>query len=227
MALQSAEVHERLINVDINERKVREKKIERKKQKILEARKSLARTFASFDSDTNTESSVLSVSRANIVSRRKSGIRRKSGMRRSHTSASAHTDDASDDELHDTSLLEAEIKRDQVRSSLYEHEDIDEEDEHIDDGELGKSRLKVANHGVIVSYSSQDLRILSLDGQLLSRLEPSSIIEGVRAYSVSLYQVDYHYVHVYVYLHTHTHTHTHTYIYISIYMCVCLCVCVL
>ena len=76
------------------------------------------------------------------------------------------------------------------------HEDfkknIDEdlyEDDHFDDGELGKTRLKLAHHDAIVSFSSQDLRILSNTGQLVCRLEPSSIIEGVKAYSVSLFQV--------------------------------------
>lgn len=41
---------------------------------------------------------------------------------------------------------------------------------------------------VIATFSSQDLRCFSHKGQLLGRLEPEHIVDGIKAYTVSVYQ---------------------------------------
>eukprot|EP01031_Cornospumella_fuschlensis_P037994 gene37994-46159_t len=56
----------------------------------------------------------------------------------------------------------------------------DAKKEEVDTGKV--------NDRVIATFSSQDLRCFTHKGQLLGRLEPEHIVDGIKAYTVSVYQ---------------------------------------
>merc|ERR1711871_1408708 len=142
----------------------------------------LRKTFESLDNEEDG-SSVQRITRSSV----NSDTNRRSRQLSSRSSRASG--DSVEDILADLDSIQYAMQQDDGVKDIVEiaNDEFDEDDISNDEG-LGKSHVKVAYPNVIVSYSSQDLRIISKSGQLVSRLEPSSIIEGVKAYTVSLFQ---------------------------------------
>tara|TARA_A100001015_G_C14987925_1_gene712416 strand:+ start:524 stop:1138 length:615 start_codon:yes stop_codon:yes gene_type:complete len=183
LALKNTAVHDMLLNADVKDKKHLEKRQERSKKKVEEARRDLRKTFESLDNEEDG-SSVQRITRSSV----NSDTNRRSRQLSSRSSRASG--DSVEDILADLDSIQYAMQQDDGVKDIVEiaNDEFDEDDISNDEG-LGKSHVKVAYPNVIVSYSSQDLRIISKSGQLVSRLEPSSIIEGVKAYTVSLFQV--------------------------------------
>ena len=184
LALKNTAVHDMLLNTDVKDKKHIEKREERSKKKLEEARRDLRETFASFDKEEDDGTSEQRITRSSVNSDTKRRSRQLSNR------SPRASDDSVEDILADLDSIQSAMQRDDAVKDIVEiSNDESDEDNISDHEELGKSSVKVAHPNVIVSYSSQDLRIISKSGQLIGRLEPSSIIEGVKAYTVSLFQV--------------------------------------